>query len=108
MTSKKVVLNKCYGGFGLSRKAVLRMRELGSEWARGIRLEEDEGELESYAHSSFRSTTGGEIPHDDAVLVQVVEELGEEANGSCAKLRVEQMWPGESITEHDGFESIRH
>ncbi len=34
----KVVINKCYGGFGVSREAVLRMRELGSEQAKKVVL----------------------------------------------------------------------
>lgn len=45
----------------------------------------------------------------DPILVQTVEELGEKANGSCAKLKVIEIpddieW---EIDEYDGMESVR-
>jgi hypothetical protein len=42
------------------------------------------------------------------VLVQVVEELGAEANGECAHLRISDLPPGTlyRIDEYDGYESV--
>jgi hypothetical protein len=41
-------------------------------------------------------------------LVQVVEELGDKANGRCAKLRIAEVPAGTlyRIDEYDGFESV--
>ncbi|MCA1800141.1 MAG: hypothetical protein LC650_02460 [Actinobacteria bacterium] len=54
---------------------------------------------------------GGEIPRTDEILVRVVEELGEEANGKYASLAVVEI-PDETnleweIDETDGNEIIR-
>ena len=48
------------------------------------------------------------IERDDANLVRVVEALGEEADGRCAKLKIVEIpdnveWV---IDEYDGFESV--
>jgi hypothetical protein len=89
----KVVINRCYGGFGLSHEAYLRLRELEQVDA----LEEpDEGEYYSdgsgprkYAHSFCT-----DVPRDDLLLVQVVKELGEAANGECAALEIVEIPDG--------------
>jgi hypothetical protein len=48
------------------------------------------------------------IDRADPVLVQVVEKLGDKANGECAKLYIEDLPKGTlyRITEYDGYESI--
>lgn len=77
----KLVINSCYGGFGLSDKALQML---------GI---EDEYDLE----------------RNDPKLVEVVEALGEEANGECAELEVVEL-PEDttdySIEEYDGSETV--
>jgi hypothetical protein len=47
-------------------------------------------------------------PRADPLLVRVVEELGEEANGSFAKLKVVEIPDGVDyqIDDYDGVESI--
>jgi hypothetical protein len=49
-----------------------------------------------------------EVNRTDPVLVQVVEELGERANGMCAKLYIKDLPAGTRyrIEEYDGNESI--
>ena len=50
----------------------------------------------------------GNIRRTDPILIEVVETLGKEANGDCAKLRVIDI-PDSidyEITEYDGVESI--
>ena len=82
----KIVYNACYGGFGLSQEAVIRYREI----------------------------TGAEAPYDrtiernDPALVQVGEELGSKANGSCADLCIAEVPAGTRyrIDEYDGLESV--
>jgi len=86
----KVVLNGCYGGFGLSDKARQEYQK-----RTGIIKEE---------YSDY------DLERTDPVLVQIVEELGKEANGFCSDLYIESFdddmegcW---SIHEYDGAESI--
>lgn len=49
-----------------------------------------------------------DIPRHDPVLVNIVEELKEEANGECAKLAVVEInAPMYRIEDYDGMESIQ-
>lgn len=81
----KVVINRCYGGFGLSREAC---EFLGLEY----------GEYGFY----------GPIDRTDPRLVECVEKLGDRANGEFSKLKVVEVpdkidW---RIEEYDGIETI--
>ena len=82
----KVVINNCYGGFGLSERAVQRYEELSGK---------------AFPEMSW------DVSRHDTVLVQVVEELGDESNGENAALTVEEI-PGNRyrIEEYDGIETI--
>lgn len=133
----KLVINSCYGGFGLSSKATKRYLELkGKEAyfykqtynrfignAEFIRIDdldslgnelfiycttEDQGEaLNDYPESGFYHR---EIPRNDKHLVQVVEELGAEANSMCSKLEIVEIENGRwyKIDEYDGYESVEY
>lgn len=95
----KVVINKCYGGFGLSKEAC----ELYAE-RKGIKLGEW-NEAWRFHEGDFNER---EIERNDPVLVQIVEELGDKANDECAKLRIVEIpddveW---SVHEYDGIEWI--
>jgi len=85
MKVTKIVINICYGGFGLSKAAWERYVELGgtADW-------------------------DGDIDRTDLILVQVVEELGEDANGMCADLVIYDLPVGTKyrIDEYDGLEHI--
>lgn len=85
----KVVYNSCYGGFSLSTAAIKRYAELSGK-------------------SEISLLSGRDIPRADPLLVQVVEELGEKANGSYAFLQIEEVEPGTlyRIDEYDGAESV--
>jgi hypothetical protein len=106
----KLVINKCFGGYGLSRKAVLRLRELGCEGANNdVLCDEvwpDTGETNNSAALDYG--LGDEISRDDPLLVQVVEELGEEANGPHASLKIIEIPDGTDwvINNYDGMESV--
>ena len=82
----KIVINNCFGGFGLSPEAWRRYAELKGG------LPDDEYGIE----------------RDDPTLVQVVEELGSKSWGSCAELRVVEIPDGVrwQIQEYDGNEHI--
>lgn len=91
--SFKIVINTCYGGFGLSDKAEAMWRE-----AKGLPADE-----QVYRWS---------IERDDADLVRIVEELGTDAaDGRFSKLKVVEvpMWlkdTGWHIGEYDGVEHV--
>jgi len=128
--SKKIVINTCFGGFGLSPKALIYLIEMNSSLI--VKSERDiDGFFSSgvfkrslkdcgngYVSDSFSSI----VLKDDAYysiesvdafrdhpdLIKVVEELKEEADGSCAKLKIVEIpddvdW---EIDEYDGSEEI--
>ena len=102
----KIVLNGCFGGFGLSDEAVKRYAEIkGWTWEKDeydyINLINEQGErLSSYDLGEDRT---------DPVLVQVVEELGEAADSDYSELYIESVEEGTKyfIDEYDGIESLR-
>ena len=127
----KVVYNACYGGFNLSREACKRYWELqGKEvWIENgdfmdiftVWLVPPEERLtkpepwysapieERIAYNkkySEQTWSDHNIVRHDSILVQVVEELGEKANGMCAKLAIEEVSGPYRIDEYDGSESV--
>ena len=83
----KIVINKCYGGFGLSKEAE-----------------------ELYVQKkNISGSLRGDILRNDSVLVEVVETLGDKASGIYSKLKVVEIpddvtdW---RIEEYDGWEHI--
>ena len=126
----KVVINACYGGFGLSEKAVMRYAELkglsvypegtGSfttYWLVPEGEREDRTNYYSWPLEERRASNARlakqmlaehEIPRDDPALVQVVEELGADANARFAELEIVEIPDGVSwqIEEYDGYEHV--
>lgn len=107
----KIVINRCFGGFGLSHEAILRYAEV-----KGISLiVEDRGDKAMIRYHYYKDSKAeenyfwdSEIERDDPALVQVVEELGEAAAHSYAELKVVEVpddvdW---HIHEYDGRESV--
>lgn len=80
----KIVVNKCFGGFGLSKEAIERLSELGAD---GI-------DVEANRHNP--------------ILVQVVEELGKAASDVFAELVIVEIPDGVDwwIVEYDGAEDV--
>ena len=106
----KVVVNACFGGFGLSHEAVMRYAELAM-----INIIRVEGEIKSIYHyykdvvSDDTYFSIDDIERDDHILVKVVEEMGEEADGDMAELRIadipdDVLW---YIDDYDGVETVR-
>lgn len=94
----KVVVNRCYGGFGLSKAA----QELYAE-KKGITL----GKYQK-SYDAYDGVNTWDIARDDPVLVEVVETLGGAANGGYADLEVVEIpddveW---TIQEYDGNEWV--
>lgn len=134
---RKVVINGCFGGFSLSEEGIRRYAEIKgltlypeptarfssilgpTYWLvpRDQRIKELEGDWCSHtlevraAYNKAYSEQvlyDRDIPRDDPALVQTVEELGEAADGRCARLRVVEIpedvaW---EIEEYDGNEHV--
>ncbi len=133
----KLVINSCYGGFGLSPKALKRYLELKGkqayfykqtkyncsdnyvEFQRIDNVEnlnelfiycttDDQGKvINNFPDNTFSSR---DIPRNDKHLIQVVEELGAKANNICSKLKVVEIENSRwyKIDEYDGYESIEY
>ena len=84
----KVVINRCYGGFGISAKAEALYKERA-----GIT------DPDWYYWSIDRS---------DPILIQVIEELGEAAEGGFSELKIVDIPDGVEweIEEYDGMEWV--
>ena len=102
----KIVLNKAYGGFGLSDGATRHLAALKS-----IQLffEEIDREFwtEFYVDLAYTEPFDlHSIPRTDPHLVAVVEEFGSLASGDHSKLEVINLHSGQQyrICEYDGKE----
>lgn len=104
----KILINACYGGWGLSKEAILRFSEK--------RPELNADQLYFYKMGSHVSINEkGEICisekpiRTDPDLISVVEELGEKANGAYAEIKIVEI-PDKAtdwhINKFDGKESI--
>ena len=102
--SIKVVYNNCFGGFAISRACAERMAKLGSKEAQQmIKDDVDYPSDPSIGFYGFLSDT----PRHDSILVQAVEELGEDASGSMSDLRIHEL-SGDKyfIDVYDGSETV--
>jgi len=89
----KIVINGCYGGFGLSKAACDVLNAMGRR--------DSEGDLIDSHTFSYEG-------RDDADLVEVVETMGKAASGEYASLHIVEIpddvkW---SISEYDGIEHV--
>jgi hypothetical protein len=105
----KIVVNKCFGGFGISRKAVEFMAERGNEQAKAELDEILSGKYNGYdIYFGYSEKFNSEYNRTDPDLILAVETLKDEANGECSKLKVVEIPDGIEweITDYDGVETI--
>ena len=130
----EVVVNRCYGGFGLSSKALKALIDLDSPHINPMTVEDycSNSDVEAVKKEFTVPLEDGYYGHrlygtilkdnfifginrecdssfrSDPILVEVVKELGEESFGHYAKLEVVEIPDGVSfcIHEYDGMESI--
>jgi hypothetical protein len=125
----RVVYNRCYGGFSLSREACKRYWELQDKevwiedgkfsrftvwlvppeervkqknWS-SMTMKEQNDYNKKYSEQTWYCRN---VSRHDPILVQVVEELGDKANGDYAKLDIEEVSGPYRIDEYDGYESV--
>lgn len=108
----KVVINRCYGGFGLSHEAIMRYSELS-----GLNLVSVTKEGFSFGPDYYIDGIVDDehywyyynIERTDPNLVRTVEELGEDkASGGFAELKIVEI-PDDvefDIAEYDGIEWV--
>ena len=90
----KIVINKCFGGFSISKKCAKYMASKGH-----LKAQVDLKEETFYGYNYDRT---------DSMLIEAVESLGKKANGSFAHLKVIEI-PDDidyDIEDYDGMESI--
>lgn len=131
----KIVINKCYGGFSLSEKAIKRYAEIKGtplyieqgSWGniywtvpkeeRVVYLKDDafinasyEDKIKSNQFYEEHTISSRYFDRTDPILVQVVEELGNDADGDCAELEIIEIPRGTlyRINEYDGYETMEY
>lgn len=131
----KIIINSCYGGFGISPAATLRYNELKGrpcflfkqENFRGpfVPLTSDECPSLGLFYAFDVSNPPYPLPNDwyqehdvsigrdedsrvDPILIQTVEELGTAANSPFSDLKIIEIPDGVDweINEYDGIETI--
>lgn len=129
---RKIILNKCFGGFGLSKegyelyakKKGLKLISYNSKIENGKFIYRktdkedifnhyftkdlgDNVEISDEDYEKYHLYLRGEA-REDKTLIEVVEELGEKASGMCGELKVVEI-PDNAhyvIDEYDGIETI--
>ena len=94
----KIVINRCYGGFGLSKVAL-------DKYIAENRIDPGKWNETWGFYNNFQDNC---IDRADPVLVRIVEELGDEASGVYSELKVVDIPDGVryTIEEYDGREWV--
>lgn len=107
---QRIVINRCYGGFGLSREAILLYLDLtGTPYTLKPQPDRDtQTRLGDQIYVDGIVFWAADIPRDDPALVATVRRLGSKANGFHAKLKIVEVPPGIEwdIEDYDGNEWV--
>ena len=134
--TKEVVINVCFGGFGLSllaQEMFLKLKGKTAYFYKQTKYKFNDGvnewiKIDSNEDGLFVNTilcdlgkSANELPHgkdeyfsdidierDDQDLIKVIKELGEKADNRCSKLKIIKI-PANieyTIEEYDGLEHI--
>lgn len=102
----KIVYNNCFGGFSLSKQGIELYAELAGIKLYSVKETYDICYYTDPEHKNYWSSR--DIPRTDPALVQVIETIGSNANGSFAELAIHELPSGTKyrIDEYDGIESV--
>ena len=131
---KLVVINRCWGGFGLSHKAVMLYAKLSKfKLYPFVEKRDASGNIDFHHHVPYARQKNAfvihysfaplnadgtyeeksyffprEIERDDAILLRVVKKLGKRANGTHAELKIVEIPNGieYEIEDYDGMETV--
>lgn len=121
----KIVINKCWGGFGLSKKAVMRLHKLGCKHVEEQTREQFFGNstIDDTIEKQDKTLKMLQMPMKNDIilsdehrsdnrscpfLVKVVEEMGEKASGEHSNLKIIEI-PDDikyTLEDYDGMEHI--
>ena len=81
--------------------------EVLGKTVQGIGMTMEERQADNDKHKLYSVETRPENRHDP-LLIQVIEDLGEDANGPCARIKIVEIPDNTdyAIEEYDGMESI--
>jgi len=112
----KIVINGCYGGFGISKKCAEFMAKKGNKRAIGeLKVFEESPNKDKYGIGSgwygyghVKGMEGMGYSRTDPDLIEAVESLGKDADGHHAELKIVEIPDGIKweIDEYDGIEHI--
>ena len=99
----KVVINRCYGGFGLSEQAHAFIAKRKG-WTHAC----DDWDTDYWYSESGKPIYSSDLPRYDPDLVAAVEELTFLANGKYAELKIVDIPDNVDwyIHEYDGVEEV--
>lgn len=93
----KIVINKCYGGFSVSKKVY---DELGLKWDGYGYISNDDLGITNGDYNAYRG---------DERLIKAIEKIGlKESSGELSELKIVEIPDGIEwyLDEYDGIESI--
>jgi hypothetical protein len=106
----KVVINRCFGGFGLSHEAIMKYAAVA-----GIDMIAVPNDSSLLPYNYYVGSVSDEnywseydLDRTDPNLVKVVEQMGETSWGDMSELSVVEIPDGIEwhITEYDGIERV--
>ena len=111
---RKVAINRCFGGFGLSDEAFEKLLT-----RKGIEFEKVKGESTFMGDNYYKAGHAGDGEHylsdyefykdrADPDLIAVIEEMGDAVNGFAAEIEIMEI-PSDvewHIHEYDGLEHV--
>ena len=105
---QKIVINDCFGGFSLNKKAVEWMRDRYDDIEELTTLPGEYYSDGSGPREEVFEMYGRDIPRDHEALIDVVENTDFDASGKCAELKIVEIPDGVEwvIDEYDGAETV--
>jgi hypothetical protein len=130
---KKIVINSCFGGFGLSEEAFeLYLNKKGIKFYKKPNVSgskfftggyytvppeqydkvAEDGRKKDGDYREINSKnwylSADDIARDDPILIEVITELGKKASGICADLRIIEIPGGVDweISDYNGMEKV--